>query len=119
MQQKDLDFFKMLLTQQLNELRGLANNTLSSLLDDMDRAPDPLDRATLDIDRTAMLRIRDRESKLIRKIKRTLESIYDGTFGICEMCEEQISFERLKARPVASHCIKCKTIMENMEKAYR
>ena len=119
MHQKDLAFFKKLLTEQLNELMGLANHTISSLLDVVDRAPDPLDRATLDSDRTAMLRIRDRESKLIRKIKRTLESIYDGTFGICEMCEEEINFERLKARPVASHCIKCKTIMENMEKAYR
>ena len=98
---------------------GLANNTISSLLDVMDRAPDPLDRATLDIDRTSMLRIRDRESKLIRKIKKTLESIYDGTFGICEMCEEEIGFERLKARPVTSHCIKCKTIMEAVEKTYK
>ncbi|NQT55186.1 MAG: RNA polymerase-binding protein DksA [Desulfobacteraceae bacterium] len=119
MQQEDLYFFKKLLSEQLHELMGLANNTISSLLDDMERASDPLDRATLDIDRSATLRIRDRESKLIRKIKKTLESIYDGTFGICEMCEEEINFERLKARPVTSHCIKCKTIMENMEKAYR
>lgn len=119
MQQEDLDLFKKLLTEQLNELLGLANNTISSLLDVVDRAPDPLDRATLESDRNAMLRIRDRESKLIRKIKKTLESIDDGTFGICEMCEEEINFERLKARPVTSHCIKCKTIMEAVEKAYR
>ena len=119
MQQEYLDFFKKHLTEQLNELMGLANNTISSLLDVVDRASDPLDRATLDIDRTAMLRIRYRESKLIRKIKRTLESIYDGTFGICEICEEEINFERLKARPVTSPCIKCKTIMEAVEKTYK
>lgn len=119
MQQEDLDYFKAELMKQLNELMGLANNTINSLLDDIERAPDPLDRATLDSDRSAMLRIRDRESKLIRKIKKTLESIHDGTFGICEMCEEEINVERLKARPVASYCIKCKTIMEDIEKAYR
>ena len=118
MTKEDLDFFKNLLTMQLNHLRGLANNTISSMLNVVDNSPDPLDRATLESERTTMLRIRDRESKLIRKIKKSLESIKDGTFGICEICEEEISIERLKARPVTSHCILCKTKMEAEEKVY-
>jgi len=64
-----------------------------------------------------MLRIRDRESKLILKVKKALVRIEIGTFGICEACGEDISFDRLKARPVTTQCIDCKTKEENLEKA--
>ena len=35
--------------------------------------------------------------------------IEDGVYGICDDCGRDISIERLKARPVANHCIRCKT----------
>jgi DnaK suppressor protein len=62
------------------------------------------------------LRIRDRERRLINKIKEALERIDNGTFGICEMCEEDISEARLKARPVTTLCIDCKIEQEKKEK---
>jgi DnaK suppressor protein len=62
------------------------------------------------------LRIRDRERRLINKIKEALERIENGTFGICEMCEEDISEARLKARPVTTLCIDCKIEQEKNEK---
>jgi DnaK suppressor protein len=46
-----------------------------------------------------------------------LERIENGTFGRCETCEEEISIERLKARPVTTQCIECKTREEDMENA--
>ena len=64
-----------------------------------------------------MLRIRDREAKLIKKIKSALERIDNGTFGICDSCGEEISVKRLKARPVTTQCIDCKTKQEAQEKA--
>jgi DnaK suppressor protein len=79
--------------------------------------PDPTDRATLEADRNFMLRIRDREAKLIKKIKKALDRIEDKTFGICESCGEDISIKRLKARPVTTQCIDCKTKDEALEKA--
>ena len=75
------------------------------------------DRAALESDRNFMLRIRDREHKLIKKIKKALERIENGTFGICETCGEEISVKRLKARPVTSQCIECKSKEEALEKA--
>jgi DnaK suppressor protein len=62
------------------------------------------------------LRIRDRERKLIGKIKEALERIEQGTYGICEDCGEEISTERLKARPVTTLCIDCKKTQETEEK---
>jgi DnaK suppressor protein len=46
-----------------------------------------------------------------------LDRIENGTFGICEKCGEDISVKRLKARPVTTHCIDCKTKEEAFEKA--
>ena len=72
---------------------------------------------SLEADRNFMLRIKDRESKLIKKIRTALDRIEDNTFGVCEKCGENISFERLKARPVTTKCIDCKTKEEAVERA--
>ncbi len=78
--------------------------------------PDPTDRASMESDRNFELRIRDRERKLINKVKKALEKIDDETFGFCEVCGEPIDFKRLEARPVTTHCIDCKTSEEEEEK---
>jgi DnaK suppressor protein len=45
-----------------------------------------------------------------------MERIDTGTYGICELCGEEISEARLKARPVTTLCIECKRKQENEEK---
>lgn len=117
MKKKDVEHFKEFLTQQLEELLNQADDTVSGMTDPKENFPDPTDRASLEADRNFMLRIRDREHKLIKKIKKALERIENGTFGICESCGEEISVKRLKARPVTSHCIECKSKEEALEKA--
>jgi DnaK suppressor protein len=117
MKKKDVEYFKEFLTQQLEELLNQADDTVSGMTDPKENFPDPTDRASLEADRNFMLRIRDREHKLIKKIKKALERIENGTFGICESCGEEISIKRLKARPVTSHCIECKSKEEALEKA--
>jgi len=117
MEKKDLDFFKNLLTDRLQELLSHADDTVTGMTKQKENFPDPADRAAHEANRSFELRIRDREHKLIKKIKKTLVRIDNGTFGICEACEEEISLERLKARPVTTQCIKCKKREEDMEKA--
>jgi DnaK suppressor protein len=117
MKQKDVDYFKELLTQRLDDLLAQADNTVSGMTTPKENFPDPTDRASLEADRNFMLRIRDREHKLIKKIKKALDRIENGTFGICETCGEDISLKRLKARPVTTQCIECKTKEEAQERA--
>ena len=117
MKKKDVDYFKKLLSNQLEELLEQADDTVSGMTTPKENFPDPTDRASLEADRNFMLRIRDRESKLIKKIKNALERMDNGTFGICESCGENISIKRLKARPVTTQCIECKTKEEALEKA--
>jgi len=117
MKKKEIQHFKKLLTDQLEELLDEADSTVSGMTSQKETFPDPTDRAALEADRNFMLRIRDRENKLIKKIKKALQRIEDNTFGICEQCGEDISSQRIKARPVTSYCIDCKTKEEAMEKA--
>ena len=116
MEEKNLEFFKHLLSQWLEELLNRADDTVEELSDSQDNFADPLDRASVESDRIWTLRIRDRESVLIKKIRLSLEDIETGEYGICEDCGEDISIERLKARPVTSFCIRCKTKRESAEK---
>ncbi|NIN92459.1 RNA polymerase-binding protein DksA, partial [bacterium] len=74
------------------------------------------DQATVESDRGFLLRMRERERKLIVKIREALDRIEMGTYGICEECGEEISEQRLMARPVATLCIDCKTLQEEEER---
>jgi DnaK suppressor protein len=61
------------------------------------------------------LRIRDRESMLIRR-SQIIGGYRRKGLWVCESCGEDIAIERLKARPVTRHCIRCKTRIEAHEK---
>jgi DnaK suppressor protein len=113
---KKLKYFEKLLNERLDGLLDEANKTVTGMSDFKGNMPDPADRATLEADRNFTLRIRDRERKLIGKIKDALERIENGTYGICESCEEEISEKRLKARPVTTLCIDCKKKQEDEER---
>ena len=117
MNKDDIQYFKKLLSKRLRDLLDQADDTVSGMVLVKENFPDPTDRASHEENRNFMLRIRDREHKLIKKIKKALARIENNTFGICESCEENISIERLKARPVTTQCILCKTKEEALEKA--
>ena len=116
MRKKDLDFFKDLLTRWLDELLDKAYYTAVGLREANDPLKDPLDQAVLNSERDFTFRMRDRERMLINKVKESLEDIENNVFGICDDCGEEISIERLKVRPVARRCIRCKSEQEKIEK---
>ena len=118
LKKEDLEYFQGILQRQLDELIRGAGKTVDDMTGSEGRAvfPDPTDRASMESDRNFELRIRDRERKLINKIRKALEKIEDGSFGFCEVCGEPIDFKRLEARPVTAHCIDCKISEEEEEK---
>lgn len=116
MDAKQLAEFHVLLQSQMDELLQDADKTVSDMTETKINFPDPTDRASLESDRNFELRIRDRERKLIIKIREAISRIEDGTFGQCEKCEEEIGAERLLARAVTTLCIDCKTEQEKKEK---
>ena len=116
MNQKRLQYFKKLLKDQLGELENKNGKTRVTSLAESEQISDFTDQATLESDIDMNIHIKERDSKLIIKIKEALEKIEDGSYGICEECGENISEKRLKARPVTTVCISCKREQENLQK---
>lgn len=119
MEQKDRDYFRKKLEDLSRQLLSEAEKTIHEMTDHSDNYPDPTDRATAESDRSFELRIRDRERKLLAKIKEAVERIEQDTYGVCEACGDDISLKRLEARPVTTLCIGCKTTQESQEKAHQ
>ena len=117
MKNRDLEYFRRILTQRLDDLLKKGDEETYLLREAAVDSSDFMDQATVEADRSFRLRMRDREKKLMLKINQALTRIEDGTYGICEVCGGEISIKRLKARPVTTCCIGCKNKMEALERA--
>ena len=115
MNQRESKLFRRLLEQRMQGLLSEAEKTVEGM-DEEENFPDPTDRASMESNRNFILRIRDRERQLIVKIEEALRRLDDGSYGICELCGERIGTERLKARPVTTLCIECKSDQEVEER---
>ena len=113
MKKERLAYFRELLNERLKVLLNEADKTVTGMTNDKSTFPDPTDRANMETDRNFELRIRDRERKLILKIKEALARIEDGTFGTCEECGQVISKARSEAVPWARHCKDCKERLDS------
>ena len=118
MNQTDLQRFKTMLEESRQTLLQSAKRTLEESNFDTDDLPDEIDLASSEYNQSMVFRLRDREKFLLKKIDKALARIEDGSFGICERCEEEISIKRLEARPVTTLCIRCKEEQEKKEKSY-
>jgi DnaK suppressor protein len=104
------------LQRQLDDMMAEAERTVVDMTTiGEENFPDPTDRALLESNRNFTLRLRDRDRKLVAKIKEAIKRIENGTFGTCEGCGGEIDEKRLVARPVTSLCIDCKTVEEEEE----
>jgi DnaK suppressor protein len=116
---KDLKRFQALLIEKKEEILKNAKRTLNEDMTlDADDLPDEMDLASSEYIQSFTFRLRGREKTFLKKIDHALAKIDEGTFGICEECEEPISVKRLEARPETTLCIRCKEDQERIEKSY-
>ena len=113
---KDLKQIRKTLQSKINELMAEVGKTVVDMAGKEEKLPDMNDRASLESDVNLEIRMRERERKLIVKMREAIERIDSGTYGICEECGENIGVKRLMARPVTTLCIECKTIEEKRQK---
>ncbi len=73
---------------------------------------DEADQATISTDAAIEQAITSKQLKELKEIDYALFKMENGTYGICEMCEETIGGERLKVKPQAKFCIVCREIVE-------
>ncbi len=114
---KELKKFQELLEEKRKLVLERARQMLSEgMVLDANDLPDEMDLASSEYIQSFEFRLRGREKSLLSKLDLALKKIDDGTFGICEICEEPIGKKRLEARPETSLCIKCKEDQEREER---
>ena len=111
-------FCEILLAKKSNLLRNAQRTLSEDMALDTDDLPDEMDLASSEYLQSFTFRLRGREKTFLKKIDYALAKIEQGSFGICEQCEEPISLKRLEARPETTLCIRCKEDQEKMEKAF-
>ncbi len=119
MSAKQRAYFKNKLLDWREELLQETTQTLASLQENTNAAPDLTDRATVESERSLELRTRDRERKLVSKIDQALMRIEEGTYGYCEETDEPIGLKRLQARPIATLSLEAQERHERRERVYR
>ncbi|MBS7327836.1 MAG: RNA polymerase-binding protein DksA [Oxalobacter sp.] len=117
MNQAQLDFFKARLLKMEQDLLRNAGQTTENLRETT-LVPDPADRATIEEEHALELRTRDRERKLLKKVKASIASIDAGEYGWCVETGEPIGIARLLARPTATLSLEAQQRRELKQKLY-
>ena len=119
MNDRQLDYFRLLLLEWKKSIFSASEGTLQSLQDGPIREPDLNDRASSEMDWGIELSTRDRQRKLIAKIDSALRRIDKGEYGFCEVTGDPIGLKRLTARPIATMTVEAQEAHERREKISR
>jgi DnaK suppressor protein len=107
MRKTDLVRFKRIFVEQRNQLLmnvvGVDENLVVRPED-----KDEVDQANADIEQSMRMALKNRETFTLKKINSAIKRIEEGSYGLCESCEEAIELRRLQARPTTTLCIACK-----------
>lgn len=76
---------------------------------------DEVDIVSVEKENQMDFRLKARNAIYLKKVRKSLQKIEDGTFGECEECGAEIAYNRLLARPTADLCIHCKEAEEKEE----
>ena len=110
MTQNELNFFKKLLEERKLQIKKNIYDSsveVSGLRDS---------GASVNTDQLIEQSISTQQRAELHEIDEALEKIANKTYGICDMCEEEIGIPRLKVKPHAKYCIACREIIEKTAK---
>ena len=80
---------------------------------EIEATADPLDQIRSNTDRDLAAEALNQQARSIHDIQSALDRIEDGSYGLCEGCEEPIPAKRLDALPWARMCVKCQSAAES------
>ncbi|MDB9786780.1 TraR/DksA family transcriptional regulator [Bacteriovoracaceae bacterium] len=106
MTRDQLELHREKLLQMKNSIlnRGVLNIS-DDLFVSQDDLPDETDLASNIINQQVSFSIRNRELRKLRLIEMALQRIEDGTYGICDDCDDEIENPRLNNQPWTNLCI--------------
>ena len=85
----------------------------------LEAAMDSGDQALVDLEREMGISLQEMRNRERQLIDDALDSLEEGSYGMCADCGEEISEKRLHALPFARLCVECQSKRELMEKIER
>jgi DnaK suppressor protein len=80
---------------------------------------DEADQATRNLDQSIVLRIADKDQRLLGEIEDALAKFEDGTYGVCEGTGDPIGYGRLALRPWTRYSAAYKELLEREQREAR
>jgi len=112
-QASELNYFKEILESRKEQIQKNITSVNSELhqLGSVE-LKDEGDHASINNNSMVESAIVKQQAQELQEIEKALGKIANGEYGICEMCEDDIGFQRLKVKPHAIYCIDCREIVE-------
>ncbi len=113
MQKNELEYFQEMLLSRKEQIEKNIDGVekemeaLRSL-----ELNDEADYASVSNDNMLENAIGSQQETELKEIEASLSKIKEGNYNVCDMCEEEIGFQRLKVKPHAKFCIDCREIAE-------
>jgi len=108
-------------------LEGMKRQLLAEIQQDLkqgretskDEGMDTYDLASEEREREISFILTDRDRGKLQAIEDALDRIDDGSYGVCESCDQEIAEGRLQAMPFTRLCVQCQADRETEAKQSR
>jgi DnaK suppressor protein len=108
-----VETFKRKLLEMRRDLLGqVERKKLYSKEVGEDGIPDSGDVAAYSYSKEVLMGLGENERTKLRLVEEALAKIDEGTYGVCERCEEAIPVKRLELLPFTRYCVQCQTELE-------
>ncbi len=117
MDQKQLEHIKEIILKKREEVQKNLDYLRSTVLDSTTKEATGdhsaysyhmADLGTDNMEREKAFMFAARDEKYLKQLNDALQRIENGTYGICRVCGNEISFKRLEAVPTTTICFDCK-----------
>lgn len=113
MDKKKIQHYRGKLVEKQRELNEIFEKNKDYSMENLDDGiQDMADMASNAYTKEFLLSLSDSERSMLKDIQEALERIEDGSYGVCQECEEPINAKRLDAIPWARLCVPCQEKQE-------
>ncbi len=119
MEAKDLTKLKKkLLAERERLLNTAASSRKNEFAISTEDLADEADLTSAELSQSVVFTLREKEHRTMADIDEALQRMEDGTYGLCEECDEEIGPRRLEIFPTARLCISHQEEEEKKKKFY-
>jgi DnaK suppressor protein len=112
LKREDFERLRKRLQEERQVVKARLDRHLAEAVEDSDNLPDEMDLATRQSDQAYLLRLADKEKKLLNEIDHALAKFERGVYGVCEGTGEAIGLKRLELRPWTRYGLEFKERLE-------